>query len=105
MSNTERDILNRFARKLEKSLGHVDVILFGSRARHDNIKNSDFDVCVIVKKLNRKIRDKIYNIAWEISFAEGIFIAPLIFSQEEFEHSPITESPIYKNIQREGIKI
>jgi len=106
MNNKNFKIAQEFALKIREKLGKAtDIILYGSRARGDNELFSDMDVCIIVEKLNRKTREIVFRIAWEVGFKEGIIIVPLIFEKNEWEYSPIIESPIYKNIQREGIKV
>ncbi len=105
MEKLDLNILNKLSQRLKKRLNIIEVILFGSRARGTNEKNSDFDVCIIVEKLDPVIRDLIFTIAWEISLEEGVVITPLIFKREEVQDSPITESPIYNTILREGVRV
>jgi len=105
MEKQDLNILNKLSQRLKKRLNIVEIILYGSRARGNNEKDSDFDVCIIVEDLNPAIRDLIFTIAWEVSLEEGVVITPLIFKREEVQDSAITESPIYNNIIREGIRV
>lgn len=105
MNKLDLEITRRFAKILKEKLGSVDIILYGSRARGENTMDSDVDICVIVEKLDKETRNNVFNIAWEVSFEEEKVIVPLIFGRKEWEDSPILESPIYKNIQKEGIKV
>jgi len=105
MKEQDLNIIKKLSQRLKRSLNIIEVILFGSRARGTNETDSDFDVCIIVEDLNTTIRDLIFTIAWEISLEEGVVITPLIFKREEVQDSPITESPIYNTILREGIRV
>lgn len=105
MSRESIEITREFARRLRRELGEAEVIIYGSRARGESDPDSDLDVCVIVEKLDRELRDRIFTIAWEVSLEEGVVVAPLIFDRSEWEDSPIIESPIYKSIRREGTKV
>jgi len=105
MNSIDVEITRRFAKKLREELGEVEAIIYGSRARGESDPETDLDVCVVVEKLKREVRDKVFTIAWEISLEEGIVMTPLIFDKHEWENSPIIESPIYKNILREGTRV
>ena len=43
--------------------------------------------------------------AAEINIAFGCVISPVVFSKKEIEEGPMDESPIYKRIVTEGIRI
>jgi len=105
MKKADFKIAEEFASRLREQLGEVSIIVYGSRAREDSEPVSDMDICVIVEKMDRKTREIIFTIAWEVGFKEDVIIVPLIFEKKEWKDSPILESPIYKNIQREGVKV
>jgi hypothetical protein len=62
------------------------------------------DVFIEVASLDRKARDLIYEIAWEVGLENLIVIAPLVFTEDEIENSPLRASPILININEEGIR-
>jgi hypothetical protein len=45
------------------------------------------------------------DILWEISFENGVVVAPVIFSREDIENGPLFASPIYRVIMKEGIPV
>ena len=52
---TELDkIFNEYVEKIIKSYPHSTIILFGSRARRNNLPYSDFDIMVIIKDISNK---------------------------------------------------
>lgn len=97
---------NRFFNKIKDSLQHIDsgidIILFGSRARGDFSKESDWDILILTsvnldKNEKRLVRDVIFDI--EIEIEEPI--STLIYSKEEWEAFAVT--PLYQNIKSEGV--
>ena len=80
------------------------VILFGSRARGNESKDSDWDILVLLDKpkVNFKdeqnIRHKIYDIELEIEEPISTFVYSII--DWNTRHSV---TPLFKSVQREGI--
>jgi predicted nucleotidyltransferase len=105
MKKIDFEIAKEFTSRVREQLGEVSVIVYGSRAREDSELFSDMDICVIAEKMDRKTKEIVFTIAWETGFKKDVVIVPLIFEKNEWENSPISESPIHNNIQKEGIKI
>jgi predicted nucleotidyltransferase len=94
--------------KVKESIKSIDpdarVILFGSRARGDNKRNSDWDFLILTSHLvdepmKRQIRDRLIDTELE---AEEV-ISTLIFSQDKWSDYQIT--PLYKNISKDGVEL
>ena len=83
----------------------IDFRVYGSRARGDNDEFSDMDIFVEVLSLDKKIKEDIADISWEVGLKNLLVISPLIFSKDEIENSPLRVSPIVKNIYDQGIRI
>ena len=99
---------NTFLHKIKNSLEHIDpnieIILFGSRARGDFGKESDWDILIVTslhleKEEKRLIRDVIFDI--EIEIEEPI--STIIYTKEEWETYEITS--LYQNIKTEGVRL
>lgn len=103
----ERDlsIAKTLKEKLSEHVALVDLRVFGSRAKGVSDEYSDMDVFIEVEKLDQDIREKIFDIVWEVGFAHGIIISPIICSRKEVENTPFRASPILKNIYQEGYRI
>ncbi|MCD4820033.1 MAG: nucleotidyltransferase domain-containing protein [Candidatus Cloacimonetes bacterium] len=80
------------------------LILYGSRARGDFCKYSDWDFLIIFEnnvtnEQEMQIRDKIYDLELE----SGEVLCFIIHSKKEWENLQIT--PFYRNVEREGIYV
>jgi predicted nucleotidyltransferase len=104
---TEHDfaIASSLKQRLESAVSLLDFRVFGSRARGDADEYSDMDVFVEVERLDKGLKDRILDIAWEVGFENFLVIAPLIFSRDELENSPLRSSSIVKAIAAEGIPV
>ena len=83
----------------------IDFRVFGSRARGDADEYSDMDVFLEVAFLDKKLKQKISDITWEVGFENFVVISILIFTREEIENSPLKSSPIVRNIMEEGVTV
>jgi antitoxin ChpS len=103
--------LRELDRKLRKRFGtkYLKLVLFGSRARGDNVPESDADVAVILRgritgrwSLKRLIIEETYPILLKT----GLYIQ--VWPVEEDELGDPDRSPIpglIRNIAREGISL
>jgi len=79
------------------------IILFGSRARGDFQPESDYDILVLVAKKTKKLKDKIDEIVWEISWEHNVVIPVFIIEKSRFENDKF--EPLFMNIHKEGVLI
>lgn len=105
MTKRDKHIAVELKKRLSKIVDLVDFRVFGSRARGDSDEYSDMDVFIEVESLDRKLKNEIRHIAWEVGFKNDIVISPLIFTRYEIEDSPLRVSPIVVNITEEGVRV
>jgi uncharacterized protein len=101
------DIARTTVKKIVKEVTPFSkILLFGSRARNDAEKESDYDFLIIVPNFI-SIREKIFMRASirKKLLAEGIRSDILIQSEEELECKNVIPGHIVKTIIREGIAI
>jgi len=96
--------------KISKTIHDKDpkavAYLFGSRARGDFRFDSDWDILILVdaKRITNEIEDKFRDDLFDIELESGQIISTFIYSKE-FWNSNLRYSPLYKNVNREGIQL
>ena len=92
-----------FAERVRAAAPEARISAFGSRARGTAHPESDLDLCVVLPAVTPQTREAIYGIAWEIGFAEGRVLAPIVLSDEDFESGPLSASTLVRAIRRDGV--
>ncbi|MEW6327028.1 MAG: nucleotidyltransferase domain-containing protein [Thermodesulfobacteriota bacterium] len=105
MTSKDYEVAKKLKERLSGVVRLIDFRVFGSRARGDADEYSDLDVFVEVPSLDKQLKEKILDIAWEVGFENFMVISLLIFTKDEIENSPLRSSPIVKNIVEEGVVI
>jgi predicted nucleotidyltransferase len=105
MSRKEQ-IIRKIIGVVNKNDPDSEIYLYGSRARGDAKKLSDWDLLILLNKksisfdLETRFMDEFY----EIELETGEIFSPLIYSKREWiENHSIT--PLFENIKKEGIRI
>ncbi len=89
---------------LEKFPGAIkNVLLYGSRARGDFERESDYDLIILIDKASKDLEERICALAWDIGFEHHVSISVLVFEQSLFETD--LYEPLFINVRREGIAV
>jgi len=105
MKERDRVVALELKNRLAGLVQLVDFSVFGSRARGDAGEDSDMDVFIEVENLDKDIKRRVQDVAWEVGFENFMVISPLIFTRDELENSPLRSSPIVRVIKEEGAQI
>lgn len=102
LKSEEKEVLTRFKAEADKILGNRldQIVLFGSRSRGDAEPDSDFDLLVTVRGLQRMDKKKLFDVAADLSLEHGTVLTVLVLATEEFTEDHYFY--LYDNIQREG---
>ena len=92
-------------KELSSRFNLIDLRIFGSKVRGEDTPESDIDVMIELAETSPEIESQIYDIIFEINLKNDSFISVIIFSKNEIEEGPLSESPIYKTIQKEGVPV
>ena len=105
MGITERDnrVLQVFASRIREQFPEARVWVYGSRARGEAQEDSDFDMCIVVERLDERADQRIRDTAFEVGWENEVLITTVTYSCEQFERGPFSVSPLVLNIHREGI--
>ncbi len=103
MDRETTTIAKRFAAHIKKVYEPEKIILFGSRAREDNFKRSDFDFIIVSKKFKgipfMQRLPKMYDY-WN----EDVDIEPICYTPDEFRRKSREQGIVRKAIE-EGIEL
>ena len=105
LSENERAALSKLKKALAERFNLIDFRVFGSKARGEATPESDIDVMIEIEDYNPIAESEIDNIVFKINLAHDCFISTIIFGRSELEEGPLSESPLYRVIEREGIKV
>jgi uncharacterized protein len=83
----------------------LDMRLYGSKARGEGESDSDLDVMIELPDCEGPTVEEIDDIIYRINLEHDVFISALVFGRDELENGPMSEAPIYKVIQREGVPL
>lgn len=84
-----------------------DVRLFGSKIRGDCNKDSDIDIFVLLKSVNKNISevDDIDDLFFEYEYDSGLPIAPVIFDMAEYRKNIKLKSFFFENVEKQGVSL
>lgn len=104
---SEKDqILKKIVGLVNKTAPDSEVYLYGSRARGDAKKLSDWDILILLNRQNisfdfeTKFMDEFY----ELELETGEIISPLFYSKTDWDANH-SVTPLFENIQKDGVRI
>lgn len=105
LRENEKRAIETLKKELAKRVDLIELRLFGSKARGEGGAESDIDVMIQVAETNPEVEALIDDIIFKINLENESFISAIIFGQKELEEGPLSESPLYRVIQKEGVPI
>jgi predicted nucleotidyltransferase len=103
MDGEDRRIFQLLVSQIRERFPEARVWAFGSRARGEATWDADFDVCVVLDRMDAASDHALSDIAWDVGFSNDRVITILPFSREEFERGPFSESRLVETIRLEGV--
>ena len=106
MNQKEIDIIQKIKARIRQKNPLADIVLYGSHARGQSHKDSDWDILILLNQPNvnrlveKEYRDELYDIELEI----GEPISTFVFSKIDWERK-YQMTPLYQNVKREGIRL
>lgn len=102
----ETQEMSKLIRQYISDIGpSVEILLYGSRARGDERKYSDWDILILTDyptdlKTESKFRDKLFDFELETGESFSVFA----YSKKDW-HTVQRITPFYHNVIREGVSI
>ena len=99
-------IRDKISKTIRENDPNAEAFLFGSRARGDSRPDSDWDILILVdnKKVTNDLEDKFREDLYDIELESGQIISTFIYPKEYWS-STLIFSPLYKNVNQEGIRL
>ena len=93
---------------IKKAVNKVDedakIILFGSQARGESNKDSDWDFLILTdKEVTSELQDEIRSYIYDIELDIEQVITSIIDNKEVWKKYQVSE--FYKNVEKDGIEI
>ncbi len=100
LQKNDRLALREFADGVRGFMGEnsIGVYLFGSKMTGDDTPTSDIDVLVLVESASNEIRDKVFDVAFEVNLKYDVYISPRVISRDVFEHPVWRITPFIKGL-------
>lgn len=105
LTANEKKALENLKMMISRRYRLLDFVLYGSKAEGSDTEESDIDIMVELEDDSRDARWDIYNMVADVNVGFGCVISPVLFSRKELEDGPMDESPLYRRIAKEGVRI
>ncbi len=102
----KKDIKYQISESIHETDPKAEAYLFGFRARGDFNKESDWDILILVEndKVTNDIEDKFREKLYDIELESGQVISTFIYPKNYWLNT-LTYSPLFKNVEKEGIRL
>lgn len=102
----EDAVLTAFLRGVRKEGDQIRAIyLFGSRARGDFLPDSDYDLLIVTRGKDLALKDRIYEVATDVSLQARRDLSLKFFTEAEIERLQSVPSRFIQHVLTEGIKL
>ena len=105
MRNSNK-ILDEIVRMANSKYPDAEIYLYGSRARGDSKRISDWDLLILLNRPNIPfdVETKVMDDFYDVELETGVVISPLIYSKSDWNER-YSMTPLFENIKKEGIRI
>ena len=105
MTQKDNDIIKRIKTSIKIIDPKAQVIIFGSRARGDAKKESDWDILILTDyPVSTEIERSFRNNLFDIEIETGEVFSTFVY-QRHIWNTKHRVTPLYRNIKREGLRI
>jgi len=105
MTQKDNDIIKRIKTSIKTIDPKAQVIIFGSRARGDAKKESDWDILILTDyPVSTEIERSFRNSLFDIEIETGEVFSTFVY-QKQIWNTKHKVTPLYRNIKKEGVRI
>ncbi len=104
LTEQEKDLLKKCKKIIEGIDPSATLILYGSRARGDAERESDYDLLILTdKEVTLEREDEYRKQLFSLQLETGIVLTILLVSRKEWDSPLFNAIPFYRNVKREGV--
>jgi predicted nucleotidyltransferase len=103
MKESIKEILKELKGKISEKYDINEMRLFGSSARGDRRADSDIDVFINLKMVNRQIEEDLFDIAYDLELKHDCLIDIIVFSDDIINDHHSTSSIYRKVIEEDAV--
>jgi predicted nucleotidyltransferase len=105
MNSQKKHILSLIKKNIAETDPKAELILFGSRARGDERKDSDWDLLILTDypvsfREEQRFRHHLFDLELELGEAFSTFV----YSKSDWEIKQ-SVTPLYQSVSKEGVRI
>ena len=106
LRENEKKAIREATRSLKRKFPVEEVILFGSKARRDDDRESDIDLLLLTSRLlHWKERHAIIDALFDIEMKYDVVISIVVNLKYDWREGICTVFPIHEDIDRDGVTI
>lgn len=101
---SSQDIIQAITHAIASQDPGAQVFLFGSRARHTNRPDSDWDILILVDnpQVSDEVENKFRDVLYDIEIESGQIISSLIYSKSVWKNK-MPASPLFHAVKKDGV--
>jgi len=100
MDELTQQILKELKRKIVEKYDLCEMRVFGSTARGDRREDSDIDVFIRLRQVDRRIEEDLFDMAYDMELKYDCLIDLIVFSdkslEDRFARTPICEKVLFE---------
>jgi len=103
----EKQVIEEFKERVKKKFTDeiIKIVVFGSKARGDDEKNSDIDILVITSSDDWRIGDEIREIGYDLDEQIDYRLSIQVIPESHINYLKSNNFQFIKNIESDGIVI
>lgn len=104
--NKEKALLNHIGEVIRQLEPSAQIILYGSRARGDAARDSDWDLLVLLEgPVDHQREDALHSRLLDLGLDTGAVISAVIYGKEKWTSPRLRAMPFHENVTREWIAL